>query len=115
MPDTDSHQSVKTDLVWIRIEVKILELWRLKMEPWRIFPGAMEAHNGGVEAHNKTMVADSHHFDDELSGSRYAFWGTTSTVITSLQVFNKKEKEVMTNNITTHPPPPHRHREYNHI
>ncbi len=55
----------------IRIEVKnSVETQNGAMED---YPGAVEAHNGGVEAHNKTLVADSHHFDDELSGSGYAF------------------------------------------
>jgi hypothetical protein len=66
-------RSLITDLVWIRIEVKNSRTVETQNGAMEDYPGTMEAHNGGVEAHNKTMVADTHHFDDELSGSGYAF------------------------------------------
>jgi hypothetical protein len=70
-PDPDSHQSKK-----------IRELWRHKIESWRVAEahnvveeaqnGAMEAQkwSGGgskMEPHSvcRQMVADSHHFDEK--------------------------------------------------
>jgi hypothetical protein len=49
--------------IWIRIIVKIKELWRLKREPWR----ALDPHNRDIEARNgalrvcRTVVAYSHY------------------------------------------------------
>jgi hypothetical protein len=34
-----------------RVRVKIQELWRFKMEPWRI----VDDHNGGIESQNRAV------------------------------------------------------------
>jgi hypothetical protein len=49
MPDSDPRR-IKS-WIRIRIEVEILELWRLKMEPRR----AVDSNNGGVVAQNKVL------------------------------------------------------------
>jgi hypothetical protein len=55
----------------IRYKVKLQELWRFKMEPWR----AVDAHNGGALMLKfepsricRPEVAYSHHFDKENMG-----------------------------------------------
>jgi hypothetical protein len=48
-PGLDPQRSQKQDFDHIKVKVK--ELWKIKMEPWR----AQDAYNGGMEALTRTI------------------------------------------------------------